>query len=301
MLFLANMIMKDPRWSLMMCAGLGSATLIFSPVGFLAGAAVALVTLAAGLSHGLRALAVTLLAGFLVSWLQDSMPQFWIAVLEFWGAGFLLAVALGASGSLSRTLVVAVMGAFALMLLAHGWMSPSPEAVWSTYLQGIVTELQASGVYLEPESEVLFREHIPAVLTMLILMGLLVVWLGVLFLARWWQRQLYPIVDQSFGAEFRALRLPNAIAVAFLVSVLALLFLPDQAWVSESVAILSVAFMLQGLAVLHHWVFVRNSGKLWLVVVYLMLAILPHFMMMVAVLGWMENWLDWRSKWSARH
>lgn len=299
MLFLANLIMRDPKWSLMMCAGLGVATLIFAPVGFLAGSAIALVTLSAGLTYGIRALAVTAAAGLLISSVQGSLTPLWIALVEFWGAGFVLAVVLGRSGSLSKAISSAVLVIVGVMLVAHAVMLPTPELVWASYIQQIASELQATGTYLDPEAEVMLTEQLPAVLTMLMLMGLLVVWVGIVFLARWWQKNLYPQADgSSFGSEFRALRLPNAMALAFLVGVVALLFLPEQSMLSEVVAVLSVAFMLQGLAVVHHWVFVRNNGTWWLVLVYLMLAILPHFMMMVAVLGWMENWLNWRSKMS---
>ncbi len=301
MLFLAKAIMKDPNWSLMICAGLGAATLVFSPVGFLAGAAIALVTLAAGLTPGARALGATLIAGFVVGLLQGAATQVLIASVEFWLAGFALAVVLGYTGSLARAIGFAVLAAFVVMLLAYTMMSPSPEAVWAGYIEKIVTDLQTNGVYLDPESEAMFKEQMPASLTMLMLMGLLAVWSAMLFLARWWQRALYPQQGTSFGAEFRALRLPNGLALVFFAAFVALLFLPDVAWVTEVTAILTLAFMLQGLAVLHHWVFVKNSSTLWLVVVYAMLAVLPHFMMMVAVLGWMEHWLDWRSKLEARH
>lgn len=297
MLFLANLIMRDPKWSLMMCAGLGFATLIFAPVGLLAGSAIALVTLSAGLTYGVRALAVTVAAGFLISSVQGNLTPVWIALVEFWGAGFLLAVVLGYSGSLSKAVSSAVLIALSVMLVAHLVMLPTPELVWANYIQQVLSDLQTSGVYLDPEAEVMLVEQVPAVLTMLMLMGLLIVWISMLFLARWWQKHLYPLANGvSFGGEFRALRLPNVMALAFLAGVVALLFLPDQAILSESVAVLSVAFMLQGLAVVHHWVFVRNNGTWWLVLVYLMLAILPHFMMMVAMLGWIENWLNWRSQ-----
>lgn len=296
MLFLAKAVMKDPKWSLMMSALLGAATLVLSPVGLLSGAAVALVTLVAGLNPGFKAFVATIFAGFVMSLFFGSSMQWFIAVVEFWLPGFALAVALGYTGSLSRALTLSVFGVMAIMLFAYLLMTPSPEAVWATYTQQLLSGLQAESVFIDPEAEVLLIDTLPSVLTMLVLMGLLVVWTATLFLARWWQRTLYPDTNHSFGAEFRAIQLPNFLAVLFAVSFVLLLFLPETLWVNEFVGVLTLAFVFQGLAVLHHWVFVKNSGKGWLVLVYVMLALLPHFMMMVAVLGWMENWLNWRSK-----
>ena len=60
MLFLANAIMKSPQQALMWSAMLGAATLVLSAFGVLSGAAIALVTLAAGLVPGVRALLASL-------------------------------------------------------------------------------------------------------------------------------------------------------------------------------------------------------------------------------------------------
>lgn len=298
MLFLAKAIMKDPKWSLMISALLGAATLVLSPVGLLSGAAIALVTLAAGLNSGFKAFIATISAGFVMSLFLGSSMQWFIAVAEFWLPGFIFAVVLGYTGSLSRALTLSVVGVLLIMLLAYLLMTPSPEAVWSTYMQQLLSDLQAESVFIDPEAEKLLTDTLPSVLTMLVLMGLLVVWTATLFLARWWQRALYPDASYTFGAEFRSIRLSNVLASLFAIGFVLLLFLPEVSWVNEFIGVLTLAFVFQGLAVLHHWVSVKNSGKGWLVLVYVMLALLPHFMMMVAVLGWMENWLNWRSKMS---
>lgn len=76
MLFLANAIMKSPQQALFWSAMLGAATLVLSPFGVLSGAAVALVTLSAGLAPGARALIASVAGAVLLSVFTDQWSAF---------------------------------------------------------------------------------------------------------------------------------------------------------------------------------------------------------------------------------
>lgn len=297
MFFLARFIMQSPTKAMLLCALLGAITLVVSPVGFFAGAAIALVTLVAGFQPGIKMLLVTTASGVAVSLLLGGLGGAGMALAEFWLPAFVLAVVFGKSRALSTTIEVAMVLSLVALLGAYLFLSPSPQVFWLEMMQNIVNETQAKGSYLEAEAVSFLTELLPPALTMLLTMGLMLVWVGMIMLARSWQTHLYPPVD--FATEFRELALSRRIAIGA-VGLFGLSFLlPQQTWVDEALGIVSIALTLQGLAVFHAWVSIKKAHKGWLILVYAMLALLPQMMVMIAMLGWVDNWIDWRSKMNA--
>ncbi|MBP7900549.1 MAG: DUF2232 domain-containing protein [Gammaproteobacteria bacterium] len=293
MLFLAKAIMKSPQQALMWSAMLGAATLVLSPFGVLSGAAVALVTLAAGLVPGLRALLASMAGAGLLTVFTGQWSTFSLAVLEFWLPAFALSVVLGASASLSRLLQVATGLMLLALVITYLWVG-SPEAFWLETMRQLLEAWQVQGIAIEPTAASLLVEQLPAVLTMLVAMGLLLVWVTMAFLARWWQTRLYDMA--SFSTEFQAISLGNSLAVLMALMLVLVLFMPEQLLIQDALGVLSLIFMLQGLAVIHFWQRVKKVSQGWLILIYVLLGVLPQMMMMVATLGWLENWINWRDK-----
>ncbi len=276
-------------WSAM----LGAATLVLSPFGVLSGAAIALVTLAAGLVPGSRALLASLAGAALLSVFTDQWSAFGLALLEFWLPAFALAVVLGASASLSRMLQVATGLMLGALMLVYLWID-SPQAFWLETMRQLLESWQAQGLVIEPQAASLLVEQLPAVLTMLVAMGLLMVWISMVLLARWWQTRLYDMTP--FSTEFQAIALGNSLAGLMALMLVLVLFMPEQSLIQDALGVLSLVFMLQGLALIHFWQSVKNVSKGWLILIYVLLGVLPQMMMMVATLGWLENWINWRDK-----
>jgi uncharacterized protein YybS (DUF2232 family) len=293
MLFLANAIMKSPQQALMWSAMLGAATLVLSPFGVLSGAAIALVTLAAGLVPGSRALLASLAGAALLAVFTDQWSAFGLALLEFWLPAFALAVVLGASASLSRMLQVATGLMLGALMLVYLWID-SPQAFWLETMRQLLESWQAQGLVIEPQAASLLVEQLPAVLTMLVAMGLLMVWISMVLLARWWQTRLYDMTP--FSTKFQAIALGNSLAGLMALMLVLVLFMPEQSLIQDALGVLSLVFMLQGLALIHFWQSVKNVSKGWLILIYVLLGVLPQMMMMVATLGWLENWINWRDK-----
>lgn len=293
MLFLANAIMKSPQQALMWSAMLGAATLVLSPFGVLSGAAIALVTLAAGLMPGIRALLASLAGAALLAAFSDQWSAFGLALLEFWLPAFALAVILGASASLSRMLQVATGLMLGALVLFYLWID-SPQAFWLETMKRLLESWQAQGLAIEPQAASLLTEQLPAVLTMLVAMGLLLVWISMLLLARWWQTRLYDMTP--FATEFQAISLGNTLAGLMALVLVLVLLIPEQSLIQDTLGVLSLVFMLQGLALIHFWQRVKKVSKGWLILIYILLGVLPQMMMMVATLGWLENWINWRDK-----
>lgn len=276
-------------WSAM----LGAATLVLSPFGVLSGAAIALVTLAAGLVPGSRALLASLAGAALLAVFTDQWSAFGLALLEFWLPAFALAVVLGASASLSRMLQVATGLMLGALMLVYLWID-SPQAFWLETMRQLLESWQAQGLVIEPQAASLLVEQLPAVLTMLVAMGLLMVWISMVLLARWWQTRLYDMTP--FSTEFQAIALGNSLAGLMALMLVLVLFMPEQSLIQDALGVLSLVFMLQGLALIHFWQSVKNVSKGWLILIYVLLGVLPQMMMMVATLGWLENWINWRDK-----
>jgi len=297
MLFLARNVMQSPTKALLMCALLGGLTLVLSPIGFLSGAAIAPVTLVAGLQPGIKVLLATVASGAITSLLLSGLGGAAMALAEFWLPAFVLAVVFGRSRALSTTIEAAMLLSLAGLLGAYLFLSPSPQVFWLEMMQNMVAQTQAQGVYLEVEAIAFLTELLPPALTMLMTMGLMLVWVGMIMLARSWQSHLYPPVD--FATEFRGLALSRWIAIVS-AGLFGLSFVLTQyTWVNEALGVFSIALVLQGLAVLHAWIKIKKVHKGWLILVYAMLALLPQMMVMIAMLGWVDNWIDWRSKMNA--
>jgi hypothetical protein len=293
MLFLAKAVMQSPTRALTWAFMLGAATLVLSPVGLLSGAVIALVTLAAGLQSGARVLFATLLGGSLASLAFGSINALLLSGTEFWLPAFLLAIVLGKTRSLSLMIQAATVVLLASLVIVYLSLG-SPEEAWLSFIQQLLAMWQAEGIVIEPEASALLVEQMPKILTMLVCIGLYGVWLGILFLARWWQTSLYDA--GSLGEQFRQLNLSNALAWLLALLFVVVLFFPELLLLQDMLGLLMIAFMLQGLAVLHQWVHVRGTGKGWLILVYVLLGVLPHMIVLVASLGWMENWTHWRTK-----
>lgn len=291
MIALAKRFMQSPKQAYFWSAILGASTLIISPVGVIAGALIALITLAEGLQAGIKSVLFTALGGLLTALTFSGQEAWLLAAIEFWLPGMFLAVVYGKSKSLAKVVqsivvvLVVVMAVFYLNV-------DSPANYWRSMMQVMVSQLSQTGELAMPAQQLLV-EQLPGVLTMLIAMGMFLVWLSMLLLARWWQANLY---QGDFAAEFQQLNLGNGFSIALAVGILVVLFKPDFALLQDVLGVLMLAFMIQGLAVIHFWVNHQRASKGWLIAIYVLLGIIPHFMVMVASLGWMENWLHWREK-----
>ncbi len=126
----------------------------------------------------------------------------------------------------------------------------------------------------------------------LVAMAYLVIVLIVL-IARWMQASLAD--SHGFRQEFYALRLGKpAAAVALVLMVLS--FWPSQAWLLSLAFLAVIAFMFQGVAVVHSKLGPRRQARLMLGLFYLLLLVFPQVVALTAVTGVIDNWLVFRKK-----
>ena len=111
------------------------------------------------------------------------------------------------------------------------------------------------------------------------------------FTARWLQARLAD--SDGFGKEFRALTLGRSAAMLTLALVALAVWLQSD-WLLSIVFLLAIAFMFQGLAVVHSRFGGKRQGRLILTIFYTLLLLSQPVIALTAVTGVIDNWLGFR-------
>ncbi|RMD69242.1 MAG: hypothetical protein D6819_07430 [Gammaproteobacteria bacterium] len=287
---LAAYLLRGPWQAMGVSAGSAFLSLLFPPLSYVSGAAVALVTLTQDTRASLQvivgsALIITLLDGIVLGnpWLGG------LLVLILWGPLWMLAKVLQHTASLALTLEAAVAMAILGMAGLYLWLG-NPELWWRPFLDNLRPLLEP----LEGTSGQALDILAP-VMTGILGAGWLISLILSLFLARWWQSLLYR--PSGFRREFHRLRLGRGMAVATLALLAMALWgtgMPG-AFARDAMMAMLVAYLLAGLALIHdasarfrlHW------G--WLALVYGGLLIEPALLVpLLAMLGWVDSGFDIR-------
>lgn len=260
------------------------------------GAALALYSLHTGVRRGalvmLAALAVvgalSVLAGgriaptLMLSWYWVPV---WLAagVLRHW-------VSLGAA-----LLTLTGIGLLSV-LLGYAWLG-DPAAWWLERLQPLVQALAGQPeLGLGREQLAQLAAQTAQLLTGLVAAGLVLAALVSLLLGRWWQSLL--VHPGGLREEFYALALGKGVTLAgVLLLVSASLDLgPFSNMLLQLALVVLVPFTLVGLAVIHATLARLKAGKGWLIAAYVLIGLLPQALLIVAVTGMLDPWLDLRRR-----
>lgn len=290
------------RWRAVAVAAVSAALAMLapplsSPLAYVGAAVIGLVGLRLGAVEGLGVLLAGagvlavfgLAAGGLSLTLAVSAALLWLPV-------WLLALLLRSSRSLALTLQAAAVFGAVLVVLVHGWLG-DPAQWWTVQLQNLLAPVMTE--------HGLDASHLPELarwMTALMVAALVFGVLLSLLLARAWQAGLYN--PGGFGAEFRALALGRRFALAALL-IGALAALPQLGAVAtlaaEMLFTLLLVYLLQGLALVHALVRSLQAQRAWLIGVYVLLVLAAaQVMPLLALLGWMDAWIDVRGRFAGR-
>ncbi len=263
---------------------------------YLGAAVIALVTLRIGTSQGLQVLIVaTLLTVLFYLAAGTQAATVAVTVLLLWLPCWLVSAVLRQTVSLaSATLAAAGLGIIALMLV-YG-MAGDPAPWWLERLQSFEAELDATGLFPQGIQSRELLADLSRLLTGVVLASLVLSTLCSVLLGRWWQALL--VNPGGLRSEFIGLRLGRGAGLLTLVLMLAAQFTQGVAsdMAAQSVMVLLVPYLLVGLAVVHGVVMKTGRGSGWLIAVYIMLAILPQAALMLAGIGLMDTWIDFRRR-----
>ena len=297
MLVLASFIMRS-RWTAILvftiCLGLSFNAL---PVLIVACATIALVALRNG---PIEAIFVLLIGSALTSafaalgsagthMVQLVGIRVTITVVPV----LIMATALRRSGNWGTVLAIAAV-------ICGFWVSvvysvlDSPAAWWTEQLEATLTNVQ--GMATGPEAKQTIAQFAPHMTGLL--GGVLLLFCAVgLMLGRWFQSLLYN--PGGFRKEFHALRLTRVHSLVLLGFVFVGWIAGDPlgGWASDIGSVLIAMFIIPGIALAHVWANQLPFTTAALVGFYIAIFIVPH---LAAALGWMDSWLDLRSRWTQR-
>jgi hypothetical protein len=249
---------------------------------------VGLIILTQGSVSGLKAIGVSMLGITLVAWVVINAPELglWTGLVQ-WLPIILLAQTLRTSKSLAMTMLLGLLlGTIGIAAQYLVWGSLETEMISQTIQRmGQGEQLQAE---LVERNIQLVRLFVLAMVAMAYLLFMLIE-----MIARWMQASLAG--SKGFGEEFRALSLGKPAAAAALGMML-LSFWGQQAWLSSLAFLLVIAFMFQGIAVVHSKIASRKQARLLYGLFYTLLLVFPQVVALTAITGVIDNWLVFRKK-----
>jgi len=260
-------------------------------------AALALYSLQAGARSGVIVLlGAMLVTGLLIEMLLHQGLTIAVTSLLLWIPVWLVAVVLRETRSLAMAMLALSALAIAGILLAFVWFG-DPSQWWLERLQGLINSLAAQPeLQIDTDSLMEFAEQVAPFMTGSLAAGLSFAALTCLMLGRWWQSLM--LKPGALRKEFYALRLNRMLSLlAVAIFALAALALGSiSALALQWSLVVMVPFLFVGLAVVHATLANLKAGRIWLIVIYILMSLLPQVMMLVVVTGMLDPWLDLRRR-----
>lgn len=289
MRFLAEFVMRNP-WYATIAAGVFAFFIITLP---LSGAIIALVWLRLGASQGLRVMPIALIIG-VYRFIELQSIDTLFAVIGAAALAQLLRANLGWAKVLTVSCIAAILFNF-----NYQWLDPALLEKMFNYLltQPELTDGFDFNAFPSADLLFLFQQIFNSILTALNLLMLL----GSLILARYWQATLYN--PGGFKAEFQELVLPRwasltclLIIVGLLTNFYDLIALPTI-YVFMLLPLIIVPCIIAALALIHAVFTLKNYNSFWLGLVYVaLLFIQPYTSILLFIIALADSWLQFRTK-----
>ena len=292
MLALANYSMKGPMQANIAVVLLSALSVWIAPIGILAGGIVALVTLRVNAVEGAKTLIWAMIVQIaLTVILSGSYMPAVIAIMEYLLPVFIMAVVLRETNSLAQALHLGML-MIGVGLVGFHLIVGDTSAWWlELFNSQIKPFLDTAGVDYQSD----FVQKMAQMVTMLLSVFALILWFSILMLGRWWQSQLY--YPGQFQADFHQLMLPKSTAtVAVVIAITGLIVGQEIRLLYDISGVVIAALMFQGLSVAHYMVKERDASNAWLVGLYVLLFLLPQMMLILATIGLLDSWMNFRGR-----
>lgn len=275
---LGNYLLRTRAHAVLTISVLTALSIFVSPVSyFISGAPMGLVALRKGPVIGLQVAGASLLlilVPALALNLQPGMPlAFMISV---WLPVTLCAGLLRSTQSQGLMLLCAgTVGVFFIAFIyvmledIQEWWREWFE-VWKEYATSEQALQQLEQAY----------QFISPLLSAILACGLVTSLVITMLLARWWQSALFN--PGGFRKEFYAMRLPGILVFPTLAGLLALLLAPSATSIAirDYVMVMLVLYLFQGVSAIHGFLYTRARSRVWLIGMYGMFFVLPHFVLL---------------------
>jgi hypothetical protein len=294
MISLARFILKGYSQAALVAASMAMLGLLLPPVAWLSGAAVALVTLVNGYRNGLLVTAIAGIGTAVLSGLILSIPELAIYyVLLVWLPVVMVAVVLRQTVSLVLCLQL-IAGVSLLGIMVLYVFFPDFGEIWRSSLNMMADDLIAnSNGTLDTEQLQLIIDQVVSLLPGFFASSFMIGTMLSLYLARWWQAVIYN--PGGFGKEFRAINLGKATAfIALAIAITASLIKADI--FNAMLLVVFALYLNQGVAVLHAVFAGKQLNAVWLFMIYLLMFFVPHIVVLLALAGLADTWIDFRRR-----
>jgi len=294
MISLARFILKGHSQAALVAACMAMLGLLLPPVAWLSGAAVALVTLVKGHRSGLLVTAIAGIGTAVFAGLILSLPELAIYyVLLVWLPVVMVAVVLRQTVSLVLSLQL-IAGVSLLGIIVLYLFFPDFGEIWRSSLNMMADDLIANSQgTLDSEQLQRVIDQIVRILPGFFASSFMIGTMLSLYLARWWQAVIYN--PGGFGKEFRAIELGKATALIALVIAITASFINADIFDAMLLVVFAL-YLNQGVAVLHAVFAARQLNAVWLFMIYLFMFIVPHTVVLLALAGLADTWIDFRRR-----
>lgn len=297
MISLARFIMAGPGQAIMVAAVAAILAALLPPVAWISGAVIALVVLHLGPQKGMQVMTLACAAAVGLGWISGGLQLVVLVlgvVLLLWLPVWLAAVILRQTVSLGLALqLITGLGALFVLVVQLGFpqMQVQMATDFAEVIKPLIEQQSSDAARLELQKAVeIVKPLMPGLLAVGMMMGSILS----LVLGRWWQAALYN--PGGLAKEFNQLRLSRMLAVFGLLFLLLGLF-AQSALATMLTMVLLAVYLVQGIAVVHGVVEVRNLARGWLFGLYAMILLLPHLVVLpLAVAGLADSWIDFRQR-----
>lgn len=268
-------------------------SLILPPLSYISGALVALVTMRRGISEGAVIAVISALVLSVVAQVSTgSMVIGFVFALMVWLPVWVLSIVLRKTVSLMLTVSAAALIS-AIAVIGFHAMIGDTVSWWLTMIDQLFVEAFKQSGADATQIEVM-RGNMAQIMTGLMATAFFLSMVLSMFLGRWWQAVLYN--PGGFKAEFHAFRLDRSVAIigALILIWASITAAPGSVAIDLSFVI-SVFGSVAGLALIHHFVETKQVNKAWIITLYLLLMfIAPQLLVLLAIAGFADAWLDLR-------
>ena len=298
---LAGIIVAGPLQAVLVVALFTVLSFLAPPLtsilSYAGAAALALYSLHVGARSGVIVLlGAMLVTGLLTEMLLHQGMTIAVTSLLLWFPVWLIAVVLRETRSLAMAMLALSALAMAGILLVFLWFG-DPSQWWLERLSGLINSLAD-----QPEIEIdtgslhEFAEQVAPFMTGSLAAGLSFAALTCLMLGRWWQSQM--VKPGALRKEFYALRLNSMLSLLAMgmFALAALKFGSVSALALQWSLVVLVPFLFVGLAVVHATLANLKAARIWLIIIYILMSLLPQAMVLVVVTGLLDPWLDLRRR-----
>ena len=258
----------------------------------MASALVGLIILTQGSVSGLKAIFVSIFGITLVTTLVLKAPMLGLSIgLAQWLPIIILAQTLKTTKSLAFMMLAGL--AIALVVIAAQYLIwPDLEAallpVFQQSLAGLAENPALSSEMLEEFTQLLAHRMV-----LLLVPTMYLMFVSILLLSRWMQAKLTD--SDGYNREFQAIALGKPAALVGLVILLLSIWL-DQDWITSVAMAVMVAFLYQGIAIVHSKLATNKRKALIIGFFYALLIISPKVVAVCSIAGMIDNWLIFRRK-----